>query len=92
MSYRDYCSLLFCSVDCPMCISAQHGESTFDVALCGVIAPPIVHDESIFAEILRLLKPQGKLILAESQEGNSSENIMSRLRLSGFIDIKDVWI
>ena len=69
------------------CISANHENSVFDSALCGVIPPANPHSEQLLAEILRILRPAGKLILSESGE---AEPILAKLKLSGFLNSQKV--
>jgi len=66
---------------------ANHENSTFDSALCGVIPPSASHSEQLLAEILRILKPAGKLILSES--GDISL-ILAKLKLTGFLQGQQV--
>lgn len=71
---------------------SSHPESSYDVVLSGMMLPSFqVHSLDILAEIARILKPSGKLTLAEpvgaSGDLRSPEKLMSALKLSGFVDI-----
>ena len=56
-------------------LTASHPDSSFDTVLSGVILPSqLVHSLDLLAEIARILKPSGKLTLAEPT-GKSSCNI-----------------
>ncbi|CAH1780159.1 unnamed protein product [Owenia fusiformis] len=67
---------------------ANHSASSFDVILSGIIPPPsVLHTMDILAEIARLLKPSGRLIMDEAMEANSADKTSSILTMSGFIDI-----
>lgn len=71
-------------------ISANHADSTFDVALCGVVAPATNNSESLLAEVLRILKPCGKLILVESAPTGEVQRVLAKLKLTGYIDVTQV--
>lgn len=62
--------------------SANHPNSTFDSALCGVIPPSTAHSEELLAELVRLLKPGGKIVISED---GASDSVFARLKLSGFV-------
>ncbi|XP_067939660.1 anamorsin homolog isoform X2 [Watersipora subatra] len=65
---------------------ANHSDSTFDVALCGVVPPAASYDEHLLAEILRIIKPSGKLILVESLPHGENHSISSKLKLTGYVE------
>ena len=47
-------------------LTASHPDSSFDAVLSGVTLPSqLVHSLDLLAEIARILKPSGKLTLAE---------------------------
>lgn len=71
---------------------SSHPESSFDVVLSGMMLPSfLVHSLDILAEIARILKPSGKVTLAEpagtSGDLRPPEKLVSALKLSGFVDI-----
>ena len=72
-------------------IVAAHPDSTFDVALCGLVQPVTSTPESLLAEVLRILKPSGKLILVEPAAGDVN-SVSAKLKLTGYVDIKQVSI
>lgn len=66
-----------------------HSESSFDVILSGVVFPQtITHDFEYLSNLLKLLKPKGKLILQEiiSANGDASK-LKSNLTMNGFLNI-----
>ncbi|CAH0390930.1 unnamed protein product [Bemisia tabaci] len=76
----------------------QHGSSSFDVIFSGILSPPSFnHDDLVLAEILRIIKPNGRLILrepvVETADGNgkvlTSEQFRSKLLISGFSNISE---
>ncbi len=77
---------------------AKHDSSCFDVAVSGLVPPPPVHSSEILAELARILRPGGKLILQEktSVDGTvtagfrSTAQLISTLKLSGFVSISEV--
>lgn len=69
---------------------ASYPDSVFDVVLCGIISPAVIHDDSLLAEVLRILKLQGRLLLIEPLENNPKDNVMSRLKLNGYLDCEQV--
>ena len=82
-------------------ISAGHPDSTFDLALSGILEPNTsIHSTETLGEICRVLKPQGRLILGEAVTGDksdeskvkSTEKLNSSLKLSGFVNIEQVKI
>ena len=85
----------------PDIISACHPDSTFDLALSGILEPNTsIHSTETLGEICRVLKPQGRLILGEAVTGDksdeskvkSTEKLNSSLKLSGFVNIEQVRI
>lgn len=47
-------------------ISASHRESGFDVVLSGLVPGSLTaHNEEILAEIARIVKPEGRVLLRE---------------------------
>ena len=49
-----------------LCFSASHKDSSFDVAISGVLFPSVlVHSIELLSEVARILKPNGKLIIRE---------------------------
>ncbi|XP_077982739.1 anamorsin homolog [Glandiceps talaboti] len=73
---------------------SEHKDSTFDVTVSGVLQPVVtVHSADILAEIARILKQNGKLIVREpvSQNADSklrtAAKLISAVKLSGFVDV-----
>ena len=67
-----------------MLSSSSHPQSKFDVALLG-ICPPYSSDTQIdtLSEVLRVLQPGGKLVIATTAHASVSSNLV----LSGFTNI-----
>lgn len=79
-------------------ISASHKNSTFDMVLSGVFFPQtIVHTIDLVAEILRVMKPNGMLVLQEIVtksdvgEGSlkSASKLVATLKMSGMVKISE---
>ena len=79
--------------------SASHPDSTFDLALSGILEPNTsIHSTETLGEICRVLKPSARLILGETITGDSSdeskikttEKLNSCLTVSGFVNIEQV--
>lgn len=79
--------------------SANHLDSSFDLALSGILEPNTsIHSTETLGEICRVLKPNGRLILGEAVTGDrsdeskvkSTEKLNSSLKLSGFVNIEQV--
>ncbi|KAL0270820.1 UNVERIFIED_CONTAM: hypothetical protein PYX00_008107 [Menopon gallinae] len=71
----------------------NYPTSSFDVILSGVTSPQtITHDFDYLSKLLRLLKPQGKLVLQEAVTGDESKlsALKSNLIMSGFVNISDI--
>uniref|UniRef100_A0A674NHP7 Anamorsin n=1 Tax=Takifugu rubripes TaxID=31033 RepID=A0A674NHP7_TAKRU len=77
---------------------SSHLASTFDCVVSCVLADSsTVHSSETLAELARILKPGGKLILDEAVTGGTevqsvrtSANLISTLKLSGFTSVAEI--
>ncbi|XP_035218416.1 anamorsin homolog isoform X2 [Stegodyphus dumicola] len=76
-------------------VVSDHASSSFDTIYCGTLTPTITfHPAEVFAEIARILKPGGTVIIRESvatrdnvPNFRTAAKLASALKLSGFINI-----
>lgn len=77
---------------------SSHTNSSFDVALLGAVSPATsVHNSDHLAELLRILKPNGVVVVREpvckTENGSklkTCEKLISALKISGFVNISEV--
>ncbi|KFV76367.1 Anamorsin [Struthio camelus australis] len=77
---------------------SAHGESSFDVILSGMVPGSTVqHSADVLAEIARILKPGGRVLLKElvvTESGNSkiktAAKLPTALTLSGLVEVKEL--
>eukprot|EP00914_Ancora_sagittata_P031189 GHVO01063089.1.p1 GENE.GHVO01063089.1~~GHVO01063089.1.p1 ORF type:complete len:295 (+),score=42.46 GHVO01063089.1:71-955(+) len=78
-------------------LMAGHTQSTFDVVACGHLgAANVVLNADCLAEVAKVLKPGGSLMLREAvvkdegaKELRTSAKLISALKLAGFVDISE---
>ncbi|XP_071451108.1 anamorsin homolog [Hetaerina americana] len=74
---------------------SSHSESFFDVITSGIIFPPtILHDTDLLGHCIKLMKPQGTMLLRETttvREGGMSirtaDKLWSALKICGFTEL-----
>lgn len=66
---------------------SDHPSSSFDVALVGFVTPQMRPSSSTFTDIIRLLKPEGKLLVKLQGADLDSGKLVYDLKLSGFINV-----
>uniref|UniRef100_A0A6J0TYQ2 Anamorsin n=1 Tax=Pogona vitticeps TaxID=103695 RepID=A0A6J0TYQ2_9SAUR len=80
-------------------LQSSHKESSFDVVLSGLIPGGCtVHSAEVLAEIARIVKPGGRVLLKEvvtTETGNNSKlksisKLPTVLTLSGLVEIKEI--
>ncbi|NWW48912.1 CPIN1 protein, partial [Pedionomus torquatus] len=78
---------------------SAHRESSFDVVLSGVVPGSTAqHSAEVLAEIARILKPGGRVLLKElvvTESGNNSRikttaKLPTALTLSGLVEVKEL--
>lgn len=73
-----------------MLMQSAHGKSSFDVIFSGTISNPYLHSEDLLREIVKILKPNGYLILRESQMDRTTSKLKTALTLSGLVNIAQI--
>lgn len=80
-------------------LQSAHKESSFDVVLSGLVpGSTTVHSTEILAEIARILRPGGQVLLKEPVETTSvhesrvktAAKLCSALTLSGLVEVKEL--
>ncbi|XP_074067348.1 anamorsin [Macrotis lagotis] len=80
-------------------LQSAHKESSFDVVLSGVVpGSTTLHSTEILAEIARILRPGGQVLLKEPVETTSvleskvktAAKLCSSLTLSGLVEVKEL--
>lgn len=66
---------------------SDHPRSSFDVALVGFVTPQMRPSATTFADVIRLLKPGGKLLVQLQGADLDSGKLVYDLKLSGFINV-----
>ncbi|XP_065272535.1 anamorsin [Emys orbicularis] len=78
---------------------SAHAESSFDVVLSGMVAGSMtLHSAEVLAEIARILKPGGRVLLKEPVAAQIGDNnriktaarLLTALTLSGLVEVKEL--
>ncbi|GIY96942.1 anamorsin homolog, partial [Caerostris extrusa] len=72
----------------PLVVSG-HASSSIDTVHCGALTPTLTfHPAEILAEIARVLKPGGSVVIREAEESRDHvPKLASALKLSGFVNV-----
>ncbi|GFR32896.1 anamorsin homolog [Trichonephila clavata] len=76
-------------------VVSDHASSSFDTVQCGTLTPTLTfHPAEVFAEIARVLKPGGTVVIRESVANKdqvpnlrTASKLASALKLSGFVNV-----
>ncbi|GFT34589.1 anamorsin homolog [Nephila pilipes] len=76
-------------------VVSDHASSSFDTVQCGTLTPTLtLHPAEVFAEIARVLKPGGTVVIRESVANKgqvpnlrTASKLASALKLSGFVNV-----
>ncbi|XP_033119742.1 anamorsin homolog, partial [Anneissia japonica] len=74
---------------------SSYSSSMFDVALLGTSSPHVSHSLEILGEVLRILKPDGTMVIKEPAETGNSNNtqkasaLIGSLKLSGYVNLSE---
>ncbi|GIX76377.1 anamorsin homolog [Caerostris darwini] len=76
-------------------VVSDHASSSFDTVHCGTLTPTLTfHPAEVFAEIARVLKPGGSVVIRESVANKdhvpnlrTASKLASALKLSGFVNV-----
>jgi len=73
---------------------SSHASSTFDVALSGFVDPAsTIHSAEILAELVRILKPGGKLAIreafADGEHFKTPSQMVSAMKLAGYVQVSE---
>lgn len=70
---------------------SQYSHSSFDVIISGTVFPQTIsHEFGFLAELIKLLKPEGKLLLHQVLPSSSNPSLLkSNLIMSGYINVSD---
>ncbi|PIK61817.1 putative anamorsin-like isoform X2 [Apostichopus japonicus] len=79
---------------------SAHPSSSIDIALLGALNPVLNHhDEEILSEVVRVLRPSGRLHVKEptvttanGSDLRTKEKLISALTLSGFVNISEATV
>lgn len=66
---------------------SDHRNSSFDVVISGTKSSPFLQSEELLEEILKLLKPNGSLLLFENTDETPIDKLKSSLTLTGYTNI-----
>lgn len=71
-------------------IESKHPQSSIDVVLLGIITPQMNPSAEVLEEIIRLLKPNGRLLVHLTKAVVDSNKLVYNLRVAGFVNISSL--
>lgn len=68
-------------------VQSKHPGSSIDVVLLGLVTPQMNPSAEVLEEIIKLLKPNGRLLLRLTRTAVDSDRLVYNLKVAGFVSI-----